>query len=150
MLLGDRSNMIFSGTGVTYGRGRAVVTATGMQTEMGRIADLLETTLEQPTPLQAEIDQIGRLLGVIVAAIAVAISGTLLFVTGLTGLEAIFDILFLGIALAVAAVPEGLPAVVALVLAIAIKRMAARTSDEWQPSRPSDRPMSSHVTRPGR
>src|SRR6185312_5746123 len=85
VLLGDRRNMIFSGTVVTYGRGQAVVTATGMQTEMGRIADLLETTPEQPTPLQAEIDQIGRLLGVIVAVIAVAISGTLLFVTGLTG-----------------------------------------------------------------
>lgn len=118
MLLGDRSNMIFSGTGVTYGRDRAVVTATGMQTEMGRIADLLETTLEQSTPSAGGIDQIGRLLGVIVAVIAVAISGTLLFVTGL----------FLGIALAVAAVPEGLPAVVTLVLAIAIKRMAARNA----------------------
>ena len=71
--LGDRANMVFSGTAVTRGRGRAVVTATGMATEMGRIARLLGRTEEQPTPLQREIDRIGRMLGIAVIAIAVVV-----------------------------------------------------------------------------
>ena len=68
--LGDRHNMVFSGTAATYGRGRAVVVATGMQTEMGRIAGMLERAPNETTPLQKELDRVGRLLGGIVVAIA--------------------------------------------------------------------------------
>jgi Ca2+-transporting ATPase len=124
--LGDRTNMIFSGTAVTYGRGRAVVVATGMQTEMGRIAGMLRTTVKETTPLQRELDRLGKLLGVIVIIIAVVMIATIVFVEHVTGLSAFLDVLILGVALAVAAVPEGLPAIVTAVLAIGVQRMAKR------------------------
>ena len=75
--LGDRHNMIFSGTAATYGRGRAVVTATGMQTEMGRIAGMLKEAPDETTPLQKELDRVGKLLGVIVVVIAVVMIATI-------------------------------------------------------------------------
>lgn len=124
--LGDRANMIFSGTAVTYGHGRAVVTATGMHTEMGRIAGMLASAPEERTPLQRELDRVGRMLGMIVIAIAVVMVGTILLVEDIHGARAIFDVLILGVALAVAAVPEGLPAVVTAVLSIGVQRMARR------------------------
>ena len=108
--LGDRHNMIFSGTAATYGRGRAVVVATGMQTQMGRIAGMLRDAPTETTPLQQELDRVGRLLGLIVVVIAVVMIATILLVEDVRGFSAIFDVLILGVALAVAAVPEGLPA----------------------------------------
>jgi Ca2+-transporting ATPase len=126
--LGDRHNMIFSGTAATYGRGRAVVTATGMQTQMGRIADMLRETPDEATPLQKELDRVGKLLGLIVAVIAVAMIATILLVEDVHGFGAFFDVLIFGVALAVAAVPEGLPAVVTAVLALGVQRMAKRNA----------------------
>ena len=126
--LGDRRNMLFSGTAVTYGRGRAVVTATGMATEMGRIAGMLQQAPAETTPLQRELARVGRLLGLIVIAIAAAMIATLLLVQDVRGLAALLDALILGVALAVAAVPEGLPAIVTAVLALGVQRMAKRNA----------------------
>jgi P-type Ca2+ transporter type 2C len=126
--LGDRSNMVFSGTAATYGRGRAVVTATGMQSELGKVAGLLRRTEDEATPLQKELDRTGKLLGAIVIVIAAVIVATILLVEGVTGPAAVFDVLILGVALAVAAVPEGLPAIVTAVLAIGVQRMARRNA----------------------
>jgi len=126
--LGDRHNMVFSGTAVTYGRGRALVTATGMRSEMGRIAGLLETTGEERTPLQAELDRTGRILGLVVVAIAIVMIATIIVVEDVHGLAAMLDVLILGVALAVAAVPEGLPAVVTAVLSLGVQRMARRNA----------------------
>ena len=125
---GDRHNMIFSGTIATYGRGRAVVTATGMRTEMGHIAGMLKEAPDEATPLQRELDRVGRLLGAIVIAIAVVMIGTILLVEDIGSFAALFDVLILGVALAVAAVPEGLPAVVTVVLSIGVERMARRNA----------------------
>ena len=124
--LGDRDNMIFSGTTATYGHGKAVVTATGMRTELGRIAGLLKQTADEPTPLQRELDRTGKVLGLVVIAIAISMIATIIFVEDIHGAAALFDVLILGVALAVAAVPEGLPAVVTAVLSIGVQRMARR------------------------
>jgi Ca2+-transporting ATPase len=126
--LGDRRNMLFSGTAATYGHGKAVVTTTGMRTEMGRIAGLLEQTADEATPLQRELDRIGRLLGIVVVAIAVVMIVTIVVVEDVRGAAGLFDVLILGVALAVAAVPEGLPAVVTAVLSIGVQRMARRNA----------------------
>ena len=126
--LGDRHNMLFSGTIATYGRGRAVVVATGMQTEMGRIAGMLGEVPDETTPLQKELDRVGKLLGTIVIAIAVVMIVTIIVVEDVRGAAALFDVLILGVALAVAAVPEGLPAVVTAVLSIGVQRMARRNA----------------------
>ena len=91
--LGDRHNMVFSGTAVTYGRGRAVVTATGMQTEMGRIAGMLTAAPTETTPLQKELDHVGKLLGIIVVIIAVAMIATIILVEHVRGFAAIFEVL---------------------------------------------------------
>jgi Ca2+-transporting ATPase len=124
--LGDRTNMIFSGTAATYGRGRAVVVATGMRTEMGRIAGLLRDLPDETTPLQKQLDHVGRMLGLVVIAIAVVMIATIIVVEQVTRLSALFDVLILGVALAVAAVPEGLPAAVTVVLSVGVQRMARR------------------------
>ena len=124
--LGDRTNMIFGGTAATYGHGRAVVVATGMRTEMGRIAGMLRDVPHDTTPLQKELDRVGRLLGVAVAVIAVVMIATILLMEDVRGLSAIFQVLVLGVALAVAAVPEGMPTVVTAVLAIGVQRMARK------------------------
>jgi Ca2+-transporting ATPase len=127
-LLGDRHNMIFSGTAATYGRGKAVVTATGMQTEIGSIAGMLRLAPPESTPLQQELDKIGKRLGVVVIGIAVAMIAMIVVVEDIRGPAALFDALILGVALAVAAVPEGLPAVVTAVLALGVQRMARRNA----------------------
>jgi Ca2+-transporting ATPase len=114
--LGDRHNMLFSGTAATYGHAKAVATATGMRTEMGRIAGLLKDTTEQATPLQRELDRTGKILGLTVLAIAAVMIVTIIIVEDVRGVAALFDVLILGVALAVAAVPEGLPAIVTAVL----------------------------------
>jgi Ca2+-transporting ATPase len=124
--LGDRTNMIYSGTSVTYGRGQAVVVATGMGTEMGRIAGMLAHVPSGPTPLQKELDRVGKRLGVVVVVIAIVMIATIVIVEHVRGLAALLDVLILGVALAVAAVPEGLPAVVTAVLSIGVQRMARR------------------------
>ncbi len=124
--LGDRVNMVFSGTAVARGRGRAIVTATGMATETGNIAALLGRTGEQRTPLQREVDRIGRMLGVAVIAIAVVVVGAILLTADIRTASDIVTVLLIGVALAVAAVPEGLPAVLSVVLALGVQRMARR------------------------
>jgi Ca2+-transporting ATPase len=126
--LGDRYNMVLSGTAATYGRGKAVVTATGMQTEMGKIADLLQQAPSETTPLQKELDRTGKLLGIIVLVIAAIVVATIIVVEDVHGFAAIVDTLILGVALAVAAVPEGLPAVVTAVLALGVQRMVKRNA----------------------
>ena len=126
--LGDRHNMVFSGTAVTYGHGKALVTATGMRTEMGRIAGLLKETGDEQTPLQRELDRTGKLLGVIVVIIAVVMIAVIILVEQVRGFAAIVDVMILGVALAVAAVPEGLPTVVTAVLSIGVQRMARRNA----------------------
>ncbi len=124
--LGDRHNMLFSGTSATYGRGRAVVVATGMSTQMGLIAGALKDGLSETTPLQKELARVGKLLGLIVMVIAVVMIVTIIWVEDVRGFAALFDVLILGVALAVAAVPEGLPAVVTAVLSLGVQRMAKR------------------------
>jgi Ca2+-transporting ATPase len=126
--LGDRHNSVFSGTAATYGHGKAIVTATGMRTEMGRIAGMLKETKDEATPLQRELDRTGKILGLVVVVIAVMMITTIILVEDVEGLPALFDVLILGVALAVAAVPEGLPAVVTAVLAIGVQRMARRNA----------------------
>jgi P-type Ca2+ transporter type 2C len=126
--VGDCDNMIFGGTSVSYGRGRGVVIATGMNTEMGRIASLLKEVPDETTPLQKELDRVGKLLGAIVVVIAVVMIATIILVEHVTGFSAIFQVLILGVALAVAAVPEGLPAVVTVVLSAGVQRMARRNA----------------------
>jgi Ca2+-transporting ATPase len=128
VVLGDRTNMIFSGTAATYGRGRAVVVATGMETEMGHIAGMLKATPDETTPLQRELDRVGKILGLVVVVIAVVMIATIVVVEDVTGFSALFDVLILGVALAVAAVPEGLPAVVTAVLSLGVQRMATRNA----------------------
>jgi P-type Ca2+ transporter type 2C len=126
--LGDRHNMVFSGTAATYGHGRAVVVATGMQTEMGRIATMLKDAPTEATPLQKELARVGRTLAIIVVVIAVVMITTIVLLEDVRGFAAMFDVLLLGVALAVAAVPEGLPAVVTAVLALGVQRMARRNA----------------------
>jgi Ca2+-transporting ATPase len=124
--LGDRHNLVFSGTTVTYGHGTALVIATGMRTEMGRIAGLLKEAHPETTPLQRELDRTGKVLGWIVVVIAVVMIGTIVLVEDVREFSALVDVLILGVALAVAAVPEGLPAIVTAVLSIGVQRMARR------------------------
>jgi Ca2+-transporting ATPase len=124
--LGDRTDMVFSGTVVTYGRGAAVVTATGMETELGRIAGLVETVERHETPLQREIAGIGRVLGVAVVAIAVVVIAAILAVSEVEGTAALIDVMLIGVSLAVAAVPEGLATILTVVLALGVQRLSAR------------------------
>jgi magnesium-transporting ATPase (P-type) len=122
--LADRVNMVFGGTAVTRGRGRAVVTATGMASEMGRIARLLGDTEQEPTPLQREVAFVGRLLGLVVVAVTVVVVGAILLTSEISDASDLVDVLLVGVSLAVAAVPEGLPAVMSTVLALGVQRMA--------------------------
>jgi magnesium-transporting ATPase (P-type) len=124
--LAERHNMVFKGTAVVQGNGRALVTATGMQTEMGSIAHLLASTPEEATPLQREVRHIGRLLGVGVMVIASIVILTVLWSADIRTWTDAVPVLMLGVSLAVAAVPEGLPAILSLVLALGVQRMAAR------------------------
>ena len=124
--IGDRRNMVWKGTAITQGTGRAVVTATGMHTQMGAIAAMLEATVEEPTPLQREIARIGKMLGVAVVLIAVVVVATVLAVSDIQSVADVTTVLLLGVSLAVAAVPEGLPAILSVVLALGVQRMAKR------------------------
>ena len=120
--------MVFKGTAVDQGSGRAVITATGMQTEMGAIATMLHATVQQPTPLQREVAHIGRTLGIAVVVIAAIVVATVLLVYDVQSPSEIITVLLLGVSLAVAAVPEGLPAILSLVLALGVQRMAKRNA----------------------
>ncbi|WP_084076028.1 cation-transporting P-type ATPase [Demequina sp. NBRC 110052] len=124
--VGDRTSMVHAGTAVTRGAATAVVTATGMDTETGRIAALLASTEVEPTPLQREIARLGRTLGVVVVIIAVVVMGTVFATRDVSTLPEVVAVLLLGVALAVAAVPEGLPAIMSVVLALGVQRMARR------------------------
>src|SRR6266542_1468520 len=124
--LGDRLDMVFSGTAVTQGTGRALVTATGMDSEMGHIAGLLHATKEDPTPLQREMARVGRMLGIAVLVIAAVVVATVLLISGVDSAADVVTVLLLGVSLAVAAVPEGLPAILSVVVASGIRRMAAQ------------------------
>lgn len=121
--LGDRFNMIYMGTVVTYGRGVAVVVETGMNTELGHIATLIQTSGQELTPLQKRINQLSK--GLAVAAVALV---GLVFLVGLVEGEPFELMLLTGISMAVAAVPEGLPAVVTIALALGAQRMLKRRS----------------------
>ena len=126
--LAERSCMVFKGTSVVQGTGHAVITATGMQTEMGAIATMLDVTVEQPTPLQKEAALIGRTLGIAVVIIAVIVVATILLLSDIKSSSDVITVLLLGVSLAVAAVPEGLPAILSLVLALGVQRMAKRNA----------------------
>jgi len=126
--LGDRLNMVFKGTAVAQGVGRAISTSTGMATEMGAIAEMLDATKEEPTPLQTEINRLGRMLGIIVVSIAIVVMITIILVNGIRTPSDFVVVLLLGVSLAVAAVPEGLPAILSVVLAIGVQRMAQRNA----------------------
>lgn len=121
LALGDRHNMVFMGTAITYGHGRALVTATGMRTELGQIAASLQSVEAEPTPLQVRLGQLGRTLAV--AAIAIVV---FVFIMGLLVGESPRLMLLTALSLAVAIVPEGLPAVATVTLAIGARRMLAR------------------------
>jgi Ca2+-transporting ATPase len=119
--IGDRRNMVYMGTVVNYGRGAAIVVETGMSTELGRIAGMIQSVHREPTPLQRRLDQLGRML----AAIAVLIAVVILFL-GLYRGEEISLMLMTAVSLAVAAIPEGLPAVLTITLALGAQRMLRR------------------------
>ena len=117
--LGDKSNMAFMSTLVTYGRGEGVVVATGMDTEIGKIAKILDDDTNDMTPLQRRLDELGRILGVLAIGICV-----LIFVIALFQKRDIMEMFLTAISLAVAAIPEGLAAIVAIVLALGVTRMS--------------------------
>ncbi len=119
--LGDRKNMAYLGTTVTYGRGSAVVVETGMRTELGKIAGLIQEIKSEQTPLQRKLDQVGKIL-----AIAGVAAAALVFLVGLQMGESVNDMLLSAISVAVAVVPEGLPAVVTITLAMGAQRMLRR------------------------
>ena len=126
--VGDRTNMLYAGTSIACGHGVAVVTATGLRSELGRIATLLHTTTNEATPLQRELSRTGRRLAVAVVLVAAVIIATIIGAQHVRGPAAIIDVLILGVALAVSAVPEGLPAIVTTVLAVGVRRMARRNA----------------------
>ena len=121
--IGDRINMLFSSSLITYGRGKAVVVETGMNTEVGKIADIINTAEDQGTPLQQKLDKLGKTLGIVALAICAVI-----FVIGLLYGKEPIHMFMTAVSLAVAAIPEGLPAVFTIVLAIGVQRMVKRNA----------------------
>jgi Ca2+-transporting ATPase len=119
--IGDRRNMAYMGTVVTYGRGKALIVGTGSQTELGKVASLLQNVGSELTPLQKRLDQLGKLLAVVGFAVS-----ALIFVMGRLIGEPVRDMLLTSVSIAVAIVPEGLPAVVTITLAIGAQRMLKR------------------------
>lgn len=118
--LGDRKNMVFSGSFVTYGRGSFLVTATGMDTEMGKIAQLLKNTEERKTPLQVSLDQFGKKLSIIILIVCAILFAVNVFLQH----EKVMDSFLFAIALAVAAIPEALSSIVTIVLSFGTRKMA--------------------------
>ena len=121
--IGDRTNMVFSGCSITYGTATAVVTATGMDTEMGKIANLLDNESDTQTPLQQKLAQLGKYLGVVALAAC-----AIIFVVGLANKIPPLEIFMTAVSLAVSAIPEGLPAIVTIVLSIGVQRMVKKNA----------------------
>ena len=121
--VGDRLNMAYSGSIVTYGRGRGIVIGTGMNTEMGKIAEMIQTGEDMTTPLQKRLDVLGK--GLATAALGIC---AVIFIVGILYGRNIFNMFLTSVSLAVAAIPEGLPAIVTIVLAIGVQRMARRNA----------------------
>lgn len=119
--LGDRVNMVFSGCSITYGTATAIVTATGMDTEMGKIANLLDSEEEGQTPLQQKLAQLGKYLGALALAAC-----AIIFVVGLASGIPALEIFMTAVSLAVSAIPEGLPAIVTIVLSIGVQRLVKK------------------------
>jgi Ca2+-transporting ATPase len=119
--LGDRVNMAAASSVVVYGRGAGIAVATGMDTQVGRIANLLQSQESEPTPLQRKLDQVGKVLGF--AALGIC---ALLFLIGVLYGHKLFDMFMTAVSLAVAAIPEGLPAIATIVLALGVQRMVQR------------------------
>jgi len=126
--LGDRSNMLYLGSSIVYGRGRAVVTETGMQTQMGHIADALTQTKENKTPLQLRLSQLSRILTWLVLGICVVVFVVGVLRAGTINSRVVLDTFLIAVSLAVAAIPEGLAAVVTIVLSIGVTNMSRRSA----------------------
>jgi Ca2+-transporting ATPase len=131
-IIGDRKNMAYMGTMATYGRGRAVIISTGMQTEIGKIAEMIQSTEEEVTPLQLRLDQLGRTLSIGALVICLLV-GVVIFAREMTSGDfeftaALKNSLMTAVALAIAAVPEGLPAIVTINLAIGMREMIRRNA----------------------
>jgi Ca2+-transporting ATPase len=126
--LGDRFNMIYAGTTITFGRARAIVASTAMNTEVGRIAGLIETAVSEPTPLQQELDRTGKRLSMMMLGICAVVFFTGIVVERANDLGSILRLFLFAVALAVAAIPEALPAIVTAGLAIGVRRMAAHNA----------------------
>lgn len=121
LTLGDRANMVFRDTQVIAGRAKAMVVATGEHTEIGKIANFLQKEQEMQTPLTRELDQVGKMLTILIVVIAVGV-----FILSLLRREPLVESLLISISLAVAAIPEGLPAIVTIVLSLGVKRLAEK------------------------
>lgn len=121
--LGDRTNMVFSGCSITYGTALAIVTTTGMNTEMGKIANLLDNEEDMQTPLQVKLAQLGKYLGLIAI-----LSSVIIFILGIVNNIPVMKIFMTAVSLAVSAIPEGLPAIVTIVLSIGVQRMSKRNA----------------------
>ena len=121
--IGDRNNMVFSGCSITYGTATAVVTATGMDTEMGKIANLLSEEQNSQTPLQHKLANLGKYLGIMALAAC-----AIIFVVGLANGIPVLEIFMTAVSLAVSAIPEGLPAIVTVVLSIGVQRMVKKNA----------------------
>ena len=126
--LGDRKNMVYMGSTVVYGRGRAIVSACGMDTEMGKIADALTQAQDESTPLQKKLSQLSRVLTFAVLGICILIFATGVIRAGEFSSEVMIDTFMLAVSLAVAAIPEGLAAVVTIVLSMGVTKMSARNA----------------------
>ncbi len=121
--IGDRTNMVFSSSLITYGRGKGIVVATGMNTEVGKIANMITDTVEQQTPLQIKLNKLGKTLGIVAIVICVVI-----FIAGLLQGKPVINMFMTAVSLAVAAIPEGLAAVSTIVLAIGVQRMVKKNA----------------------
>ena len=129
--VGDRINMVYAGCAVSYGRGEAVVTETGMRTEMGKIAAIIEDTDQNVTPLKIKLAQLGKTLGflaLIICFVIFVVGLVQVFIQGGSWVERIVELFMTAISLAVAAIPEGLPAIVTVVLALGVQRMVKKNA----------------------
>ncbi|MHB0866815.1 MAG: cation-translocating P-type ATPase [Thermoleophilia bacterium] len=124
--LADRTSMVYAGTTVSAGKGRALVTATGSASEVGRIAELIRIAERPPTPLEKSLDHLGKRLGLLIVVISLIVAATGLLLSGPFNSTNLLNIIMFSVALAVAAIPEGLPAVVTGALALGTQRMARR------------------------
>jgi Ca2+-transporting ATPase len=124
-VVGDMKNMVFQGTTITAGKGNAIVTSTGMRTQFGRIAELVQESEKSMTPLQVDLEDLGKKLGILIISLCAIVLGAEI-IKDLS--DSILEELLAAIALAVSAIPEGLPAVVTITLAIGVQRMVARNA----------------------